>query len=350
LWELETGHCARVLEGHTATVGSVAFTRDGAWAISGGWDKSVRCWEWVTGRCVRACDIPGSVFAVVPTPAGRHVVAACSDNVLRLLDLVSGGVVQSYLGHTGQTSSVQVTLDGGSILSGGWDDTLRVWEVGTGQCARVVQGFLEPPKSIFGTVDEYGVYLWNPTRQVALSADGHWAVAGRNHLVQLWELPSGRCHRTVEGHAAAVNAVDLCLDGRWLVSGGDDKSLRLWELNWDYEFPGWRDWDDGARPHLSNFLTRHTPPCGRLPPLGVPTEQQVREALARRGRPAWTEADFDALMRTLAWAGYGWLRPEGVRRELERMSADWDGPGPPIGTEASTPTGVCVSKPTSDNP
>ena len=49
-------------------------------------------------------------------------------------------------------------------------------------------------------------------------------------------------------------------------------------------------------------------------------------SLTRRGRPSWTEEDFQGLIRQLQYSGLGWLRPEGVRAELERMAQDWDGP------------------------
>ena len=51
-------------------------------------------------------------------------------------------------------------------------------------------------------------------------------------------------------------------------------------------------------------------------------------ALTRRGQPVWTEEDFQGLLYTLGCAGFGWLRPEGVRKELERMTAIWKGPKP----------------------
>ena len=44
--------------------------------------------------------------------------------------------------------------------------------------------------------------------------------------------------------------------------------------------------------------------------------------MSRLRLTAWTEDDFQRLLYTLGCAGYGWLRPEGVRRELERMAAE----------------------------
>jgi hypothetical protein len=69
------------------------------------------------------------------------------------------------------------------------------------------------------------------------------------------------------------------------------------------------DWDEGARPWLNNVL-----------------------ALTRLRRPSWTDADFQQLIRTLQHAGYGWLRPDGIKRKLQDMAANGTGP-PPLITE-----------------
>ena len=65
-----------------------------------------------------------------------------------------------------------------------------------------------------------------------------------------------------------------------------------------------------------------------LPAEGGFTDDEVTQALTRGGKPTWTEQDFHQLLHTLGCAGYGWLRPEGVRHELEKMAATWQGPPP----------------------
>ena len=102
-------------------------------------------------------------------------------------------------------------------------------------------------------------------------------------------------------------------DARFALSGSEDSTLRLWELDWELEQNQPADWDEGARPFLTAFLTLHTP-CTDGP--------------VRGGKPSWTEDDLQGLLRTLACAGYGWLRPVGARRELERMAKTWKGPPP----------------------
>ena len=48
----------------------------------------------------------------------------------------------------------------------------------------------------------------------------------------------------------------------------------------------------------------------------------------RVGKPAWNDEDFKNLLKELLHHGYGWLRPEGVRKKLEEMTANWTGPPP----------------------
>jgi WD40 repeat protein len=97
------------------------------------------------------------------------------------------------------------------------------------------------------------------------------------------------------GHTAEVESVAIAPDGLSGVSASSDNTLRLWEFIWKIEFPDPVDWDEGVRPYLKIFLT------------------------LRNGK--WTEDDFNKLIHELASKrGYGWVRPEGIRRELEKMT------------------------------
>jgi hypothetical protein len=116
----------------------------------------------------------------------------------------------------------------------------------------------------------------------------------------------------------------LSIDGRWALSGSRDSTLRLWELDWELEAPDPADWDDGARPYLETFLTLHAPYTGTLPQDREPSEEEIQQALSRRGKPSWTDQDFQELLQQLQYAGYGWLRPEGVRAKLEQLASIWE--------------------------
>jgi hypothetical protein len=90
--------------------------------------------------------------------------------------------------------------------------------------------------------------------------------------------------------------------------GAFSYSLELWQLYWDYAFPEPASWDEGAEPTLAAFLAKHPP--------------QGRGLLRRPAAGDWTEDDFQQLLTELAYRGFGWVRPEGVRHRLEEMARE----------------------------
>ena len=140
--------------------------------------------------------------------------------------------------------------------------------------------------------------------------------------MKLWEVESGRCIRTFEGHTGWVSSVCLSFDSRWALSGSGDETLMLWKLDWELESVEPPDRDEGARPYLETFLTLHTPYGGKLPEDRKPAEEEIRLALTRKGKPSWREEDFQKLLQTLSYAGYGWINPDGIRREMEKITRE----------------------------
>lgn len=90
--------------------------------------------------------------------------------------------------------------------------------------------------------------------------------------------------------------------------------------------------EDLPRTDRTCGLSSRTIPNGaRSRRYGPFAGRSIHEALVRDGVPSWTEADFADLLRQLQYAGYGWLRPDGVRAQLEAMAPDWRGiPALPI--------------------
>ena len=106
--------------------------------------------------------------------------------------------------------------DGRHIVSGSWDKTLRVWELRTGRCLNTLQGHTSLVNS------------------VAVSPDGRHIVSGSvDKTLRVWELGTGRCLTTLQGHTDGVNSVAVSPDGRHIVSGSGDETLRVWRIYFD---------------------------------------------------------------------------------------------------------------------
>ena len=344
LWQLEAARCVRTFNGHTDWVRSVFFSADGRLALSGSWDKTLRLWDVTNGQCLRTLEGHSNyVNSVFLGANGRRAFSGSWDKTLRFWHVPSGRCLRTFQGHDNYVDSVWPSLDGTRVLSGSEDNALRLWDVASAECLHEFTGHTDWVQSVFLSADgrralsgskDWTVRLWNAAtgrservfeghtsqvNAVVLSPDGLWAFSGgKDTTVRLWEVATGRCRHVLEGHTSAVNSISLSPDSRFLLSGGEDGTLRLWQLDWDYHFPGWADWDDRARPHLETFLTLHCP--------------FAEDHVTRADKPQWGDDDFHRLLNHLQLCGLGWLRPDGVRKELERMTTQWQGP-PPLSGE-----------------
>ena len=135
------------------------------------------------------------------------------DNAIKVLNLASGDCLRTLEGHSEPVTSVALSADGRTIISGSAEGTIKVWDLESGDCLRTLQG-----------------HSWRVS-SIALSADGRTIVSGSGDTtVKVWDLASGDCLRTLEGHSEPVTSVALAADGRTVVSGSQDRSIKVWEL------------------------------------------------------------------------------------------------------------------------
>ncbi|HEY0100016.1 MAG TPA: TIR domain-containing protein [Pyrinomonadaceae bacterium] len=215
LWDMATGHCLRMFEGHALNlVYGVAWRADQRRALSSGLDDTVRLWDVETGHCLRVFEgHKASVFDVVWSVDQYRALSASHDMTVRLWDVKTGHCLRVLEGHSNRVISVAWCDDGRHALSGGFDYTMRLWDVETGKCLRVLDGHTSPVQSV----------KWSSDQRHALSG-------GSDHTVRLWDVKTGKCLRVLDGHTAEVTSVAWSTDQRHALSGSDDKTVRLWDM------------------------------------------------------------------------------------------------------------------------
>jgi WD40 repeat protein len=66
---------------------------------------------------------------------------------------------------------------------------------------------------------------------VAFCPDGlHVLSGGDDESLYLWEIETGRLLRRFEGHLGSLLCVAVSPDGRWALTGSDDQTLRRWQI------------------------------------------------------------------------------------------------------------------------
>jgi WD40 repeat protein len=368
-WKVSTGRCLGTYQAHSDVVTSVSLSARGYYALSGSTDRTLRLWDIRAGRCLRTLEGHSDpIHSVSLSPDGRYALSGAAQFLIRnesrakkgaaplkgdgpsaeserlftsgqlkLWDVAAGRCLPTFDGHTDAVTAVTLDFNRRYALSGGGfsvpqnltgrlvqSGPIHFWEVATGRCLTSFAGHA-------GAVTS-----------VCLSLDARYALSGgTDRTIKLWETATGQCLRTFAGHLDAVTAVALSADGRFALSGSADRTLKLWILDWELEDKQPADWDEGARPYLETFLRMQTPytvgmahdrrrsmkeimhlPLSRLF-KSTSAEDEALDSLTRRGKPRLTEKDWQRLLHLLGCAGYGWLRPEGVRSMLKRMVHRW---------------------------
>ena len=259
IWNWQTGECLNTLNDcHTDGVLSVHY--EGSTLASGSIDKTVKIFDFDNQQTFTLRGHTDWVNHVRLDTPSRTVFSASDDLSVKLWDLDTKQCIKTYLGHVGQVQQVllmppdfepdevpghdsndttsvnsrrsasplpeQATDDRAAygtsftsdesrplppryMLTGGLDNTVRLWDTATGKCIR----------SMFGHVEG----IWG------LVGDTLRVVTGANDsMTKIWEPRSGKCERSFTGHAGPVTCVGLS-DSR-MASGSEDGEVRLYSF------------------------------------------------------------------------------------------------------------------------
>lgn len=226
LWDVHTGRELRTLYGHEDDVNSIAFSPGDDLIVSGGSDHHVKLWDVHTGKELRTfsgheLQVAGVAFS----PDGKSVISCSDDGTIRLWDIAGGRQLRNFAGHLSPVRAVAFSPNGKTVLSGSMDTTLKLWDVASGRELRTLRGH-------DGTI-----------QAVAFSPDGEMMISGDDEgALKLWDGAGEVC--TFLGHSRRVSAVAFSPDGALALSGGDgrsvtpdgnavdpqDEALKLWSI------------------------------------------------------------------------------------------------------------------------
>jgi WD40 repeat protein len=236
LWDLQSGKELRSFQGHPSTVWDVAFSPDGTKAISGCSDGITRLWDLDSGKVLLALETnKGAMdWTVAFTPDGKQAVTGGGNTLagngtaassLRLWDMTTGKEIRQFQGHTKDVRRVAISRDGTQLLSGSFDGTMRLWDMQTGKQIRRFDGPGHFVEAVGFTLDGKRAICSYGPRTVAAIYQGDASCS-----LRLWDLATGKELKQFKGHSGPVLSLAISGDGRFLVSGSADNTMRLWQV------------------------------------------------------------------------------------------------------------------------
>ncbi|TWT05033.1 WD40 repeat domain-containing protein [Reyranella sp. CPCC 100927] len=234
LWDVASGDIRRRFSTPADRAGTAAFSSDGQYLLTADeYSKLVlQMWDVATGERIRrfAQFNPGAyrenwdAEAVAFLPNRRGVLAVGRFGSFTQWHRDTGVVVDSVTPpRGGDVRSIAVTPDGGALVSAQPHGAL-VWDLTSGTIRRRLGD------DSSHDVNATAIF---PDGRLVLTGEGapprDYRAPGGADVLILREIDTGRTVRSFKGHRGPVISVAVSADGRRIVSGSEDRTMKLWD-------------------------------------------------------------------------------------------------------------------------
>jgi WD40 repeat protein len=154
---------------------------------------------------------PGGATSIAFGAGDHHLFSGGYDGTIREWDLGSRAVTRVFRGPTGTVWTIDVSPDGRGLVASGEDAVIRIWQLDRQASAAELRG--------------HARNVW----EVRFSPDGKTlASSSFDDTARIWDVQSRRSIRVLAAHTQAVVGLAFSPNGKLLATGSDDSTIRLW--------------------------------------------------------------------------------------------------------------------------
>ncbi|KAI1390518.1 transcription initiation factor TFIID subunit 5 [Hypoxylon trugodes] len=135
LWSLEVWACLCIYRGHDGPILSLSWSPHGHYFVTGGWDKTVRVWSQDHASALRLMVGHDTAISVVTWhPNGTYVFSASdeTDKSIRMWSVVAGDCVRIFTGHAEYISALECAPNGKILASADIAGNIFLWDIEKG--------------------------------------------------------------------------------------------------------------------------------------------------------------------------------------------------------------------------
>ncbi|MGB3535658.1 MAG: caspase family protein [Microcoleaceae cyanobacterium] len=268
IWRRNGYPLVRAHDTQQTNISTIIFARNGD-VMTGGIDGSIKVWEInnndneLEEKKEKGYNHQSSILVIAVNPKTGDIASSDADGRVQLRNLQTGKSDEISLGHKGAVRTLDFSPDGKYLYSAGEDGKVKQWNTETkissdilSEAKGVIQSVAISPNGIYiasgnqaGEItirnQNTGKLTTLPTRPesintLSFSSDNQYLVSGgEDKVVRVWNLTNSELENEFKGHGKTINTVIFSPDNQYIYSGSDDTYLRLWSLEEDPQFGNW---------------------------------------------------------------------------------------------------------------
>ncbi|PBP23155.1 Periodic tryptophan protein 2 [Diplocarpon rosae] len=237
IWDVKSGFSIATFTEHISGVTACEFAKNGSVLFTASLDGSVRAWDLVRYRNFKTFTAPTrlSFSCLAVDPSGDVVCAGSLDSFdIHVWDVRTGQLLDRLSGHEGPVSTLAFAPNGGVVVSGSWDHTVRIWELfnrtQTSEPLQLQADVLDVafrPDSLqlaVSTLDGQLTFWSVSEAQQQSGVDGRRDVSGGRKITD---------RRTAANAAGtkSFSSIKYSADGECILAGGNSKYICLYSVD-----------------------------------------------------------------------------------------------------------------------
>ncbi|XP_031494258.1 coatomer subunit alpha-1-like [Nymphaea colorata] len=243
LWDYRMGTLIDRFDEHDGPVRGVHFHRTQPLFVSGGDDYKIKVWNYKMHRCL--FTLLGHLDYIRTVQFHNEypwIVSASDDQTIRIWNWQSRTCISVLTGHNHYVMCASFHPKEDLVVSASLDQTVRVWDIGalrkkTVSPADDILRLTQMNTDLFGGVDAVVKYVleghdrgvnwaaFHPSLPLIVSgADDRQVKLWRMNDTKAWEVD------TLRGHMNNVSCVMFHAKQDIIVSNSEDKSIRVWDV------------------------------------------------------------------------------------------------------------------------
>ncbi|EOD52993.1 periodic tryptophan protein 2 [Neofusicoccum parvum] len=236
VWDVASGFCIVTFTEHTSGVTACEFAKRGNVLFTASLDGSVRAWDLIRYRNFRTFTAPKrlSFSSIAVDPSGEVICAGSRDDPdIHIWSVQTGQLLDTLSGHEAPVACLAFAPNGGNIVSGSWDHTVRIWDIfARTQTSEPLQlqsdvlslAFRPDSKQIAVATLDGQLSFWSVSEATQVGGlDGRRDVSGGR------KMTDRRTAANVAG-TKSFQTITYSTDGTCVLAGGNSKYICLYDV------------------------------------------------------------------------------------------------------------------------